>query len=118
LPERVKERRKEMVSVLDVQAASIAVVNDRFRESGFGVILTQGVQAIRNLEGLLGRVRMYNDFNEGNDPYGEHDFGSLRWEDDKVFWKIDYYDQNMEYGADPLFHDCKRAMTVMLADEY
>jgi len=107
-----------MVSALDVQAASIAVVNDRFRESGFGVILTQGVQAIRNLEGLLGKVRVFNDFNEGNDPYGEHDFGSLRWENDKVFWKIDYYDQNMEYGAEPLNPECKRAMTVMLAEEY
>lgn len=107
-----------MVSALDVQAASIAVVNDRFRESGFGILLTQGVRAIRNLEGLLGKVRMYNDFNEDNDPYGEHDFGSLRWEDEKVFWKIDYYDQDMVYGAEPLNPDCKRVMTVMLADEY
>ena len=107
-----------MVSALDVQAASIAVQNDRFRQSGFGVILTQGIQAIRNLESLLGKIRMYNDFGEDNDPYGEHDFGSLRWEDDKVFWKIDYYDQNMEYGAEPLNPECKRAMTVMLAEEY
>lgn len=107
-----------MVSALDVQAASIAVQNDRFRQSGFEVILTQGARALKNLEGLLGRIRMFNDFNDDNDPYGEHDFGCLKWEDEKVFWKIDYYDQNMEYGAEPLNPDCKRAMTVMLADEY
>lgn len=107
-----------MVSALDVQAASIAVMNDRFRQSGLGVILTQGARALKNLEGLLGRIRVFNDFNDDNDPYGEHDFGSLKWGDDKVFWKIDYYDQNMEYGAEPLNPECKRAMTVMLADEY
>ena len=107
-----------MVSAIDVQAASIAVLNDRFRQSGFGVILTQGVQAIRNLESLLGKIRMFNDFGENNDPFGEHDFWSLKLEDEKVFLKIDYYDQNMEYGAEPLNPECKRAMTVMLADEY
>lgn len=107
-----------MVSALDLQAASIAVMNDRFRESGFGVILTQGVGTLRNVEGLLNKIRGYHHFNEDNDPYGEHDFGSLKWEGEKVFWKIDYYDQNMEYGVDPLFHDCKRTLTVMLAEEY
>jgi len=107
-----------MVSALDLQAASVAVLNDRFRRSGFGVILTHGIQALENFEGLLGKVRMFNDFNEDNDPYGEHDFGSLRWEGEKVFWKIDYYDQNLEFGTDPLNPDCKRTMTVMLADEY
>lgn len=107
-----------MLDTLDLQAASIAVKNDRFRQSGLGILLTQGAQALRNLEGLLGRIRMFNDFNEDNDPFGEHDFGSLKWEDEKVFWKIDYYDQNLEYGSDPLSKDCKRQMTVMLADEY
>ena len=107
-----------MVSALDLQAASVAVLNDRFRRSGFGIVLTYGIQALNNLDELLGKVRMFNDFNEDNDPYGEHDFGSVRWEGEKVFWKIDYYDQNLEFGTDPLNPDCKRTMTVMLADEY
>ena len=107
-----------MVSTLDVQAASIAVRNDRFRQSGLGILLTQGARALRNLEGLLGRIRMFNDFDRDNDPFGEHDSGSLKWEDEKVFWKIDYYDQNLENWVDPLFPECKRQMTVMLADEY
>lgn len=107
-----------MVSALDLQAANVAVLNDRFRKLGFGIVLTQGVQVLNNLEGLLGKIRMFNDFNEGNDPYGEHDFGSLKWEGEKIFWKIDYYDQNLEFGLDPLNPDCKRTMTVMLAEEY
>ena len=107
-----------MVSALDLQAASVAVLNDRFRKSGFGVTLTCGIQSIQNLDELLRVIRGYNRFSADNDPYGEHDFGSLSWKGDKVFWKIDYYDQNLEYGIDPLNPSCKRLMTVMLADEY
>ena len=36
-------------------------------------------------------VRDYTDFNEDNDLYGEHDFGSLKIAGQKIFWKIDYY---------------------------
>jgi hypothetical protein len=30
-------------------------------------------------------VRKFDDFNEGNDPCQEHDFGRLDWYGDKVF---------------------------------
>ncbi|RWI35553.1 MAG: DUF3768 domain-containing protein [Mesorhizobium sp.] len=33
---------------------------------------------------------------EGNDPYGEHDFGSVQVDGDTFFWKIDYYDLQLE----------------------
>ena len=107
-----------MLNTLDLQAASIAAKNDCFRESGLGILLSQGARTLRNLEGLLGRIKMFNDFNEDNDPFGEHDSGSLKWEDEKVFWKIDYYDKDLENWVDPLVPECKRQMTVMLADEY
>ena len=107
-----------MVSALDVQAATVAVLNDRFRRSGFGVTMTLGIQAMSDVSGLMDRVRDYKMFNESNDPYGEHDFGKLIWENEKVFWKIDYYDQNLEYGEEPLALGCKRLLTVMLANEY
>ncbi|MGH7157810.1 MAG: DUF3768 domain-containing protein [Candidatus Saccharimonadales bacterium] len=35
-----------------------------------------------------------------------------------MFWKIDYYDQELKYGEDPLSLDCRRVLTVMLASEY
>ena len=38
-------------------------------------------------------VRDYAEFNEDNDPYGEHDFGSLKVAGEKIFWRIDYYDE-------------------------
>ncbi|MBL8122430.1 DUF3768 domain-containing protein [Candidatus Saccharibacteria bacterium] len=83
-------------------AVEIAMKNDRFRRSGFGVTVTPGVQALEDLVGLIDEVRRFNDFNEDNDPYGEHDFGTVYWLGEKVFWKISYYDQRLEYGEDPL----------------
>jgi hypothetical protein len=99
-------------------AAKVAKINDGFRDTGFGVTLTVGVQALDDLQGLLSRVRSYSDFNEDNDPWMEHDFGSLKWQGEKVFWKISYYDQALEYGEDPLSLKCRRVLTVMLASEY
>ncbi len=95
----------------------IAAMNDKFR-SGFSFMLTRGVQALPDIPGLIQAVRSFSDFSEDNDPYGEHDFGSLVWFDEKVFWKIDYYDQNLEFGLDPLDKNCKRVLTILLAEEY
>jgi hypothetical protein len=96
----------------------IATLNDVFRRSGWGITLTQGVQALEDVAGLLEAVRGFDTFTEDNDPHHEHDFGSLKWEGQKIFWKIDYYEQNFQYWCDPLSSDCKRVMTVMLASEY
>jgi hypothetical protein len=96
----------------------IAFKNDVFRRSGFGVHLTTGVQALVNILGLIQAVQNFNDFNEDNDPYGEHDFGKLDWKGETILWKIDYYDQALEFGEDPLSPKCRRVLTVMLADEY
>lgn len=65
-------------------------------------------------------VHIYDDFNESNDPHGEHDFGSFTFKDTNFFWKIDYYDCNYEYGspdpADPKV--TRRVLTIMHADDY
>ena len=80
--------------------------------------VTVGVKELVDLAGLLRAVRTYDRFTEDNDPCGEHDFGSIVWRGEKVFWKIDYYDQRLEYGEDPLSPDCRKMLTVMLASEY
>jgi hypothetical protein len=98
--------------------AKIASLNDAFRKSGSGIVLTQGVQDLYGKADLMDTVCNFEDFNGDNDPYHEHDFGSLEWKGQKIFWKIDYYDQAMQYGEDPLSPDCKRVLTVMLASEY
>lgn len=42
---------------------------------------------------LLQAVRTFDNFTPDNDPYGEHDLGSVDWHNEKTYWKIDYYDQ-------------------------
>ena len=98
-------------------SAEIAKLNDQFRKvETFSV--TQGVFGLRDMLGLVQAVRDYTDFTEDNDPYGEHDFGSLDWDGEKVFWKIDYYDQTSQKWHDPLDPGCERVLTVLLASEY
>lgn len=99
-------------------AVEIAKVNDAFRRSGFGITVTPGVQVLEDLSGLIDEIRCFNEFSVDNDPYGEHDFGTVYWYGEKVFWKIDYYDQALKYGEEPLSPDCRRVLTLMLASEY
>lgn len=102
-----------------VRAAKIARLNDRFRGMAGDVIVTQGViQGVPSVIDLLKKVERFNDFNEDNDPYGEHDFGSLNWYGALIFWKIDYYEGEYQFWCDPLSPHCKRVMTVLLAEEY
>ena len=100
------------------QVTQIAELNDAFRRGGFGVTITSGVKELEDLAGLLRVVRTFDTFTEDNDPHHEHDFGSVVWKGEKVFWKLDYYDGNLEYGVHPLSRKCRRILTVMLADEY
>ena len=100
------------------QINKIARLNDVFRMQGSSANLTKGVYELDSWMSLLLAVRNYDNFNEDNDPYGEHDFGTLDWYGRKIFWKIDYYDERLEKWCDPLSPDCHRVLTVMLAEEY
>jgi len=65
-------------------------------------------------------VKEFSDFTDDNDPWGEHDFGSFEHDGQKFFFKLDYYDNNLEFGSedpsDPV--QTTRVLTVMLAEEY
>ena len=99
------------------KGAEIAKINDEFRKVEM-MTATKGVLGLPNVLGLIRAVRNYDKFSEDNDPYGEHDFGSLDWDGQKIFWKIDYYDPAFKGWCDPLSPDCERVLTVMLAEEY
>ena len=100
------------------QVSAVAKLNDAFRRRGDGVTITLGVQEMEDLSGLLDEIRWFCDFDSDNDPYGEHDFGSVSWRGETVFWKIDYYDESLRGWCDPLSPECHRILTVMLASEY
>ena len=102
----------------------IRELNDAFRRSFSRgrVLMTPGIEALGNksLQALLRKVREFDVFTPDNDPYGEHDFGSIEHEGRKVFWQIDYYDPILSMGSedptDPA--QATRVLTVMLAKEY
>ena len=102
----------------------IRELNDAFRRtfSGGKVVMTAGVDALPDMvkAAALQKAATFDQFNEDNDPHGEHDFGSFELCGRKFFWKIDYYDRDMQYGSedpsDP--SQTTRVLTVMLASEY
>lgn len=101
-----------------LRAEKIAALNDQFRDMAIDVMMTPGARDVPHVIELLKAVESYDQFSDDNDPYGEHDFGSLAWYGQTVFWKIDYYDSALKYGEDPLSPGCRRVLTVMLASEY
>ena len=107
-----------MPTVINDYTTTVASANDEFRRAGFGVTMTVGVQYLPDLNGLMKAVREFDQFTEDNDPYEEHDFGSLTWQGTKVFWKIDYYNKALTGGVSALSPNCQRVLTVMRADEY
>ena len=102
----------------------IRALNDAFRRSFVGgtVVVTAGVESLpptrRRL--ILAKIRAFDNFDEDNDPHGEHDFGLIEDGDVRCFWKIDYYDTEMELmSPDPADSSVTtRVLTVMLAEEY
>lgn len=106
------------------RACRIRALNDRFRQTlaGGHVVVTRGVDALGGdaVAAILAAVRCFDHFDAGNDPYGEHDFGSVTHDGRRLFWKIDCYDRTFTAAspdpADPAV--TARVLTVMLADEY
>src|SRR6266567_5164236 len=97
---------------------TIAELNDEFRRTTHhDVFITHGVEALEGVPLIIFAVKLFNDFNPDNDPYGEHDFGAIDWHGTKTCWKIDYYDPGLQQWHDPLSPDCRRILTVMLAEE-
>jgi len=109
-----------------MKSEMIRNLNDTFRTSLFPAmgklmfsdVLSQYPDAER--QKIIGKVIEYDTWTEDNDPYGEHDFGAFDYMGDKLFWKIDYYDKNLEYGSEDPSNPgmTTRVLTIMLASEY
>ena len=109
---------------INPQAESIRDLNDWFRCTleGGAVVLTAGVIALGGeaQARIIKAVRTFDDFTPDNDPHGEHDFGSLEVDGERIFFKLDYYDltraMHSEDAADA--SKTERVLTIMLASEY
>ena len=105
----------------------IAQLNDNLRKHMWSpghnkIVLTRGVCSLPLIEQmlLLKQVKDFNDFTPDNNHWAEHDFGKIVHNNTNYFWKIDYYDNNCEFGSeDPSNPDITtRVLTIMRADEY
>ena len=102
----------------------IRELNDAFRTTlkGGRVMVTSGVAELSDAlkSKVLMQVANFQNFTPANDPHGEHDFGSVMLVDQKFFWKIDYYDKEMEQGSEDPSDPEKttRVLIIMLAEEY
>ena len=65
-------------------------------------------------------MKAYDAFTKDNDPHREHDFGAFEVDGVELFFKIDYYDHNMQGGSeDPANPACTvRVLTIMERTEY
>lgn len=112
-------------------AQAIARLNDDLRSAitrpaimaGKGTLMiTIGIQSLEidTVGRILLAIQDFTSFTGDNDPHGEHDFGKVTVAGHDVFWKIDYYDKNLEFASedpsDP--RKTRRVLTVMLAEEY
>ncbi len=109
-----------MLQTFDTE--KVAALNDAARKmfTGCRVYMTPGVQALCQTQAIAARVQAYDDFSERNDPYGERDFGSFEFCGETIFWKIEYFDLDLQmYSLDPSDPTVTaRVLTIMLAHEY
>jgi hypothetical protein len=111
-----------MSDIVDVTA--IRHLNDQLRQTLAGgvLVMTAGVIALGQARPLmiLDAIAKLDTFDERNDPYGEHEFGAVEIEGERLFWKIDYYDRTLSaHSLDPADPSVTtRVLTIMLADEY
>jgi Protein of unknown function (DUF3768) len=123
------------------QTARIARLNDLARQAmgvactavatvGFRSLPASDQSRVREL------IETFDVFDEDNDPHGERDFGCVyqlvcgRWtterprslddEHERVFWKFDYYDRDLQFGSEDAANPAitRRVLTIMLSDEY
>jgi hypothetical protein len=111
-----------MTDLVDV--SRIRDLNDQLRRSLTGgvLVMTRGtidLGAKRQIA-ILTAIAAFDAFDVGDDPYGEHDFGALTVEGERILFKIDYLDRGLtSHSPDPADPTVTaRVLTVMLAEEY
>jgi hypothetical protein len=73
------------------------------------LVVTPRIAELEDIDEVIAKVRDFDDFNEDNDPWGEHDFGAFDHNGKRIFWKVDDYGGAEGYEL---------VLTIMLAEEY
>ena len=102
----------------------IAETNDQVRQTlaRDRLMVTVGIQELsqETQNRIFTAIETYDSFKPSNDPYLEHDFGKVEVDGHTVFWKLEYYDNNLEYHTPDALNRSvtRRVLCVMLAEEY
>ena len=123
-PAGVEENGAEGAASGMAPAERIRELNDMLRTTGSGgkTYLTRGLieKGADFIAKATAAVQSFDAFTGDNDPWQEHDCAMLDVDGERVMFKIDYYDLDLEYGspdpADPKI--TRRVLTLMLAEEY
>ncbi|WP_158598538.1 DUF3768 domain-containing protein [Notoacmeibacter ruber] len=114
------------------RATAIAEKNDAFRRQSLTasnesapigrVVMTRAVAFESEAFQLaaMQAVAAQTAFEDDNDPYGEHDFGKVTALGKDLFWKIDLYDADYQYGTEDALDDAqtRRLLTIMFPEDY
>jgi hypothetical protein len=109
---------------MDLRTKRIRGLNDDLRRhlASGNAVMTPGVAALglAAVERIVKTIAVYDDFCHANDPHEEHDFGSFDADGQTIFFKIDYFDKQLQNQSpdpsDPTVTE--RVITIMLAEEY
>ncbi len=110
-----------MTDLVDV--SRIRDLNDQLRRSlnGGVLVMTRGILALgaKRQVAILTAIAAFDGFDPDNDPYGEHDFGALTVEGERILFKIDYLDRGLTgHSPDPADPTVTaQVLTIMLAEE-
>ena len=105
-----------------ITSSELAALNDRLRHSipnltfPHLLVITDEVAALSEIKLalLLEKVRTFNSFTDDNNPYGENDFGAVSIEDEKFFFKFDYYYEQLKYYKPGARH----VLTILHSSEW
>src|SRR3981189_177678 len=91
---------------MDSKTARIRALNDELRQNFAGgvAVMTPGVAALGSaaVERIVKTIAVFDDFCHANDPHEEHDFGAFEADGATIYFKIEYYDQNLSmHSPDP-----------------
>ena len=124
------DQKVEWKRITETETDRTRRLNDEMRQTilppatdAYGsVVITHGVNERGRdfVKRALLTVAGFDAFDTDNDPHHEHDFGMFMIEDERLFFKIDYYDLTMQ-GHSPDKSDVgvtRRVLTIMLASEY
>ncbi len=121
---REQNSNTQHIADAEVRRARIRQLNDALRRTGQGghMMITAGIEKLPAAQqaAIAAAVASFDSFDEYNDPYSEHDLGTLEVHGVRVLWKIEYFDRALtKHSPDPADAAVTlRSLIVMLASEY